>query len=206
MTAPAPTIRRATVDDLPPLRRLWTGAGLDAAAAEKRVGEFQLVLDPTGVIVACAAITKQGREGRILSIAFLTPAAHTAYAAALWDRTMNLVRNHAFVRLWTAESHLWVQNRGFEPAEETVLKKLPTEWQEAGKIWTFIKLRDESADAVVLEREFDLLRQSRDQDYASFQGAVRKAKMLAWILAIGFGIICGWLVIKAALVMPMMKK
>lgn len=185
MHSDAPTVRRATIEDLPQLKSLWQAEGLPLRDEERHLTEFQVVLSPTGELLGAAALhmAPGTRHGCLHSEAYLHPEHEDSLRPLLWARLLNVARNHGLARLWTREeAPFWHQN-GFTPADEAALKTLPPAIGDSHQPhWNFLILRDDAALTHSLEKEFELFAQTQRESSAQ---AIRQAKGLrtaAWII------------------------
>ncbi|MEW6161195.1 MAG: hypothetical protein AB1813_27510, partial [Verrucomicrobiota bacterium] len=100
----------------------------------------------------------------------------------LWERLQALARNHGLLRLWVLEDAEFWKTRAFVAAPEEVRAKLPEAFGRPQSPWLMLQLREESAAAVSLEREFDLFRQSQKELTDRAFRQARTLKVFAWIL------------------------
>lgn len=196
MQPPSPVIRRATLDDLPALKQLWAQAQLPLAEEERHLTEFQVVVASDGRLVGAAGLHLRGKHGKLHSEAFVHPEQEDAFRPALWERLRSVARNHGLVRLWTLEpAPFWHREAGFHPAADEERKKLPAEFGDPHAAWQTLPLRDESLDAVSLEREFELFQQAekaateRVFRQASRLRVLAYAALVAALLAAGYFVV-----------------
>jgi N-acetylglutamate synthase-like GNAT family acetyltransferase len=177
-------VRRATVEDLPALRRLWQAAGLNAPELEKRLTEFQVVESPAGEPVGAVAIQITGKHARLHSEVFASGDQADDFRARLWKRLNAVAVNHGLVRLWTQErAPYWHQN-GFVPAAGEALQKLPPAFAGLAGDWFTRQLREETAAPPSVEHEFELFKQAQMEERAQIMKQARAVKVLAGIVSV----------------------
>jgi N-acetylglutamate synthase-like GNAT family acetyltransferase len=170
--------RRATVDDLPRLKELWTLMRISEGDLERQLTDFQVAVDADGQVIGGIAIQMNQRHARIHSEAFEDFSLADYARPALWERIQTLATNHGLVRLWTQEqSPFWSRN-GFQAASEDALRKLPAPWDRASNTWLTIKLKDEEAVAS-LDKEFSLFVEAEKQQRSQMLGRAKTLKTLA---------------------------
>ena len=135
MQEPPYTLRRATVDDLDELKMLWSHSKLPVKDLERRVTEFQLVVDGEGRPVAAIGLRIEGKHGRIHSEAIALPEQVDSLRSQLWQRLQTVAKNHGLARLWIREpGGFWLQ-AGFAVANAESLRKLPAEFGDRSPGW-----------------------------------------------------------------------
>jgi N-acetylglutamate synthase-like GNAT family acetyltransferase len=189
-------VRRATIDDLPKLVPLWREENLDASDLEKRFKEFQAVDDSQGNLIGALGLQIVGPQGRLHSEVFVRPEHADAAREKLWERVQSLANNHGLVRVWTQLSTpFWHQN-GFGPAPADVLAKLPAAFSADAGPWLFLKLREEGAGAISIDKEFALFKEAeRERTEAMFRQA-RFLKIIAFAIAGAVLILIGFLTLR----------
>jgi N-acetylglutamate synthase-like GNAT family acetyltransferase len=178
-------MRRATVDDLVDLRRLWQQMSWPVPALEKRLGDFQVVETPAGQLLGAIGIQIEAQHGRLHAEVFQNGQLAEQLRPRLWERVRSVARNHGLARLWIEDgsSVFWL-DQGFEAAGSDMLQKLPPAFTRSGsKRWLTLKLRDESASAVSLEKEFELFRQTQQVNTERLMLQARWLRMLAGLVA-----------------------
>ena len=184
--------RRATVDDLAELRKLWHNAGLSVSALEKQLKDFQVVETPEGVLLGAVALKIEGQQGHLHSEAFKDPADADALRQRLWERARAVARNYGLHQIWTEEPAPFWRSEGFDPASAEMVRKLPTQFGEPAASWQVLKLRESTTASVSLEREFELFAQAqRENSERLVQQAQRARNVAYFILAVVvlFGIV-----------------
>src|SRR5262245_3844170 len=122
------TVRRATLEDLPQLQRLWSTMGFPAEELAKRVTEFQVALSPEGQVIGAVGLQVAERQGCLHSEAFSDFAVADQLRPLLWERLMTIANNTGLLRLWTRETAPFWSHSGLTRADAATLQKLPTPW------------------------------------------------------------------------------
>ncbi len=97
------TVRRATVDDVKSLLKLWESAGLPGIELERRLTEFQVVVDSNETIVAAMGLQIEAKNGKVHSEAFSDPALKDTLRPRLWDRMLIVAKNIGLFGMSTLE-------------------------------------------------------------------------------------------------------
>jgi len=174
-------VRRATVDDLTLLRRLWQQAGQPVAELEKRFQEFQVVETAEGELLGAVGLHIEQQQGQIHNEGYLDPASATGLRPRLWERLQGLARSHGLHRLWIehGSSVFWLE-AGFEPASRQLTEKAPATFQlQAGGAWLTLKLREVTEASVFLEQELAIFRQAQAQQGQRVTRQAQTLKVLA---------------------------
>jgi hypothetical protein len=142
------------VDDLPQLIELWTSAKLPAAELDKQFTDFQVAEDDQGKVVGAIGLQIDTHHGRVHSEAFTDFGLTDTLRPALWQRLQTVAQNHGLFRLWTVETApWWKKDAGFAAPAAEVLEKLPTPFGERHPGWLTLRLKDETADPELLDKE-----------------------------------------------------
>ena len=185
MPPPTHHVRRATVDDLPPLIALWRVAGLPVLELERRLTEFQIVVRSDGPLIGALGLRVQGHYGLLHSEAFFHPETEDEFRPHLWERLRSVARNHGLTRLWTEEDAVFWHQTGFEPPTKEQLERLPKEFGDAhSPHWHTLQLRDEAALTRSLEQEFELFRVTQEEQSEKVMRQARVLKLVATVLAL----------------------
>jgi hypothetical protein len=182
--APDPIVRRANVDDLPGLRLLWERAHFQVLDIEKHLTEFQLAATPDGDLLGAIALQIQGKHGRLHGEAFTHPEQADDTRPWLWQRLQVLARNHGLNRLWTLEGSPFWHQAGFVDANPETLKKLPANFGDPHHRWFTLALREDSAHAISVEKEFELFQLSQRADTEQVFAQARRLKAIAYLLTL----------------------
>jgi N-acetylglutamate synthase-like GNAT family acetyltransferase len=193
---PSLRIRRATTDDLPDLKSVWTSMNLPSEELEKRLTEFQVVADPAGKLLGAIGFTASGTHALLHNEGFNDFSVADAARPLFWERIQILASNHAVFRIWTQERSPFWKNFGFRPPDAETLAKLPAEWRnEYDGAWLTLQLKDEDAITTALgtgfasfmEEEKRRTEQVREQAQ-TIRNAVTVIAFAIGILAFGFAI------------------
>lgn len=189
-------VRRATIDDLPKLAPLWREEKLDAADLEKRFKEFQVAEGLNGEVVAALGLQVAGQEGRLHSEVFTRPEQADLARAKLWERAQILANNHGLVRVWTQLATPFWHTNGFTPAPPDVMAKLPPAFSGNPAPWLFIKLREEGAGSISIDKEFAMFREAERERTEQMMRQARFLKLIALAIAGAVLLFVGFLTLK----------
>lgn len=178
--------RRATVDDLVALRKLWHRAGLPVERLEKQITEFQIVETPDGVLLGALGLALAGSQGRLHSEVYASEEFEGELRRRLWERVQAIARNHGLHRIWTREPAAAWAELGFEAAPRESLEKLPGSFGSSGETWQVLKLREEAPAAVSLEKEFEMFTAAQRE---SSERLIRQAQSFRNIAYAALGIV-----------------
>ncbi|MFO1499140.1 MAG: hypothetical protein U1G07_12225 [Verrucomicrobiota bacterium] len=191
--------RRATIDDLVVLRRLWQQSLTSSTDLEKRLTEFQIVETPEGEVLGAIGLQVRDQQGRIHSEVYRSAELATELRPRLWARIQNLARNQGLVRLWLEGpgSMFWL-DQGFEAAGSQALKKLPEDFDApADRQWLMLALREEGT-ARSIEQELAIFRQFQQAQGERLTRQVRVMRLFAGlVVAIVLGLVAcaGWYIL-----------
>jgi N-acetylglutamate synthase-like GNAT family acetyltransferase len=192
MSQPAYRVRRATVDDLESLRKLWLAMSFPLDGLDKRVTEFQVVETDEGGICGMAGLEVSGRQGRLHGEAFLDFSHADELRGLLWQRLQMVAANRGVARYWTEETAPFWRQAGFDCPNDAALTKFPANWGGEKSRWLTLQAWDEDAVEKSLAKD---LAQFKDYERAQQEIVLRRgrminfiATMLAVILAIFVGI------------------
>jgi N-acetylglutamate synthase-like GNAT family acetyltransferase len=171
--------RRATTDDLEPLKALWLAERLDAGELEKQLTDFQVGEDEQGAVAAAIALQISGSQGRIHSETIADFAQTDLWRPRLWFQLQSAAQNHGLFRLWTRETApFWRRDAGFTDATREWLEKLPVDFGAAGPGWLALRIRDEAAEPEALERQFEVFKISEQEKRDK---VLRRASLLRFL-------------------------
>jgi hypothetical protein len=181
------SVRRATTDDLPKLRSLWSSMNLAVDELEKRLTEFQVVVDANGDFLGAVGFLVSRQHALLHDEGFTDFSVADAARDLFWRRIQVLSSNHGVFRIWTQERSPFWKTFGFRPPDAETLARLPAEWQnEFGGAWLTLQLKDEAAIAAALGTDLAGL---MDAEKAQTERVREKAQMLRTaITVICFGI------------------
>ena len=168
-------VRRATLDDLPALQRLWVAMHFSPIDLEKQLTSFQVAVTPDGTVVGAVALEISGRNGHIHSESFADFSEADAWRSLFWKRFEMLALNHGLARLWTRETSPFWRQCGMKPAEEQHLASLPAQWAMPGGPWLLRELLDEAVIEAALQTE---MAKFKTESLQSAQSTLRSARMI----------------------------
>ena len=184
MTSSDYHVRRATLDDIGQLTALWNAMNFPAMELAKRPTEFQVTEGADGNLVGLVGLQIAERQGRIHSEAFKDFALADQLRPLLWERIHAVAANHGLLRLWTQEQAPFWNHCGLVKADAEALEKLPAVWRGPASDWLTLKLREDIAAVISLDKEFALFKESEKQrTQRAFQQA-RILKMIATFIAL----------------------
>ena len=191
--------RRATLDDLPMLKTLWSSMSFPLGDLEKQLTEFQVVTGEDEQVIGTVGFQMSQKHARIHSEAFGDFGLADYARPALWQRIQTLAANHGLTRLWTHENSPFWSRNGFVQAKEEDFNNMPTGWDRFASGWLTLKLKDEEAIAS-LDKEFALFVESEKHRSAEVLSKAKTLKTVAITLialaALAFGAAMVWLLIK----------
>jgi N-acetylglutamate synthase-like GNAT family acetyltransferase len=176
--------RRATLDDLVELRKLWQQTRLSITHLERHLTEFQIVETADGTLLGCVGLKLEGPHGKIHSEAYRNSDLVAELRPRLWERIQSVSRNHGLARLWIQDENPFWRSQGFLRADSSALEKLPTSFGGTEELWLSLKLRDEAAPTLTLEHEFELFKESQRELSARVLRQARTLRVLASIIAL----------------------
>ncbi|HEX4646918.1 MAG TPA: hypothetical protein VH598_15045 [Verrucomicrobiae bacterium] len=177
-------IRRATIDDLQTLTALWGKMHLPAAELEKRLTEFQVAETAEGGVAGAIGLEIAKQQGRLHSEAFEDFSQADVLRQHFWDRLQTIVKNHGLSRLWTQEPAPFWNRTGFADAEAAALEKFPQVWSALKGNWLTMKLMDEAATEISLDKEFAIFKEMEQEQRERTLRVARVVKVVAMLLAI----------------------
>jgi N-acetylglutamate synthase-like GNAT family acetyltransferase len=198
-------IRRATTDDLPHLKSVWTSMNLPSEELEKRLTEFQVVEDEAGNVFGAIGFTTSGTNALLHNEGFNDFSVADAARQLFWDRVQVLASNHTVFRLWTQERSPFWKNFGFRPPDAETLARLPAEWRnEYDGAWLTLQLKDEEAIATALGTDFATFMEGEKKQTEHVREQAQKIRNLVTIAgfaiaALAFGFVFYMLVHRGAL-------
>jgi N-acetylglutamate synthase-like GNAT family acetyltransferase len=179
------SVRRATVDDLAALKKIWETMRFPADDLEKRLTEFQIAENAGGEIIGAIGIHIIRQHSLLHSEGYADFSLADAARNLFWIRIQTLASNHGVFRLWTQERSPFWKSFGFQPPTAEVLARLPVEWKnEFDGGWLTFQLKDEAVITAALEKEFAqfMAAEKRDTDRVAEQARTLKTT----ITVIGF--------------------
>jgi len=157
-------VRRATVDDLPALRELWGQFGFSAIDLEKRVTEMQVAEAADGKVGAAIGFKVERLHGLIHSEAIPESADKAAILQGFWQRLGVLAKNHGLFRIWIRSTDPYWGTLGFQKPDAKTLEKMPAVFGAADDKLITRALKEESAQGLSVEQEFELFSQAQKME------------------------------------------
>jgi N-acetylglutamate synthase-like GNAT family acetyltransferase len=180
-------VRRATIDDLVALRRLWQSSQFPLEPLEKRLREFQVIETADGELLGAVALQIDGPHGRVHHESYSNSDLAGDLRPRLWERLHAMAKNHGLVRLWILNGGpaFWLEH-DFEPAGTEILAKRPKSFDPDGSgEWLTLKLREETASLLSVEQEFELFRHSQKEQSQRVLRQARLLRLLAAVFTVG---------------------
>ena len=177
-----PRIRRATLDDLETLRKLWSPIGFDITDLEKRLTEFQVGETEDGKFIGAVGFQLANSQGWIHHEAFADLSSAEPLRALFWKRLQVIAANHGVLRLWVRENSQNWAPFGFQAPTEEALKKLPEAWDHTAVGCLTLPLKDESAIAKA-EREMALFMATEKQRTEKIIESAKTLRVIFTVLA-----------------------
>lgn len=193
-------IRRATVDDLPALKVLWTTANLPADELEGRLTEFQVV-ESNGEFAGAVGIQVVRQHLRFYAEDFTDFSVADASRELLWERIQKIAANHGVFRVWTQEASPFWTRWGFQPANAATLERLPDEWKNKSEDdldtpkrgdggWFTLELKNEDAIKAALGNQFAGFMDAEKKQTAEVATRARQIRTFFTVIFFAIGIIC----------------
>jgi N-acetylglutamate synthase-like GNAT family acetyltransferase len=168
-------VRRATLDDMPQLTKLWQSMRFDADDLSRRVTEFQVVESADAAILGGIGMQIAEKHGRLHSEFFSDFSLADTLRPLLWERLKTIATNHGLLRIWTLEqAPFWHQIGLTEPDPETT-RKLPLLWRALPGKWLTLKLKEDIDTILSADKEFAAF---MDSERESTKRALQQAKSL----------------------------
>ncbi len=176
--------RRATVEDLPQLIDLWRLERLPVETLERRLTDFQVVVDEAQVVLGAVALQTSANHGWLHGEAIARAELADQIRQLLWERLQRVAVNHSLDRIWTQLPFPFWRNLGFHPATDEEMASLPEGFGEKAPGWQLIRLREGDASADAIEKQFAMLRAMHAEDSGRFKQRVALLKRVAMGLTV----------------------
>jgi N-acetylglutamate synthase-like GNAT family acetyltransferase len=187
--------RRATVEDLPQLIELWRLEQLPAETLERRLTDFQVVVDEAQVILGAIALQTSANHGWLHAEAIARSELADQIRQLLWERLQRVAVNHSLDRIWTQLPFAFWRNIGFRPAKEDEMASFPEAFGDKAAGWQIARLREGDASADAIEKQFAMLRALHAEESGRFKRHVVVLKRVATgLTVIVFLLIIAWAV------------
>ena len=188
------------IDDRDALVVLWASMRLPPDQLEKRLTEFQVVVDASGQIVGAIGMRLAEKQGLIHSEAYTDFAWADALRSLIWERLQSVAANHGLVRLWTGETAPFWTRAGLTPPRPEELEKLPADWKDEASRWLTLKLREDVEEVLGVDQQFAMFMEAEKQRSRQMMDQAKMLKLLATLLAaalfLGVIVIGIWMVMK----------
>jgi N-acetylglutamate synthase-like GNAT family acetyltransferase len=182
-------IRRATVDDRPALKIIWTSMRLPADELEKRLTEFQVVENPDIAVVGALGFQILRQHALLHNEGYSDFAIADEARELFWERLQKLAANHGVFRVWTQERSPFWKSFGFQPPTAEVLARLPEEWKnEFTGGWLTLQLKNEDVITSALEKQFAGFMAAEKQETDRLSEKARTFQTVVTILGFAIGI------------------
>lgn len=188
--------RRATVEDLPQLLVLWRLERLPADQLEKRLTEFQVVVDEAQILLAAVGLQISAHHGLLHNEAIARPELADQARQLLWERLQRVAVNHSIDRLWTKLPFPFWRNLGFRAPTDEELAGLPEACDGKNPAWQTLPLRTGDASSDAIEKQFAMLRALNSQEAGQFKRRALLFKRAAMaLILIVLLLITAWAVV-----------
>jgi N-acetylglutamate synthase-like GNAT family acetyltransferase len=178
-------IRRATVDDLPALKAMWTASNWPADELEGRLTEFHIV-EAGGEFAGALGVQVVRQHARMHSEDYANFAVADEARKLFWERIQKLAANLGVFRLWTQETSPFWKGWGFQPANPETLARLPEEWKNLEGQWLTLELKNEEAINRAMKIQFAGMMAEEQRQTARMVEHARFLRLL--VIVGGFGI------------------
>jgi len=190
MTPQTLRIRRATVDDRAALHHLWAAMRLPADELEKRLTEFQVVINAKGELLGAIGIQFSKQHALLHSEGYMDFAVADAARQLFWERIQTLAANLGAFRVWTQERSPFWKSFGFQPPTIESLGRLPEEWKnEFAGGWLTHQLKNEEVISSALENQFAGFMAAEKMETHRLSEQARTIRTIITILGFAIGIL-----------------
>jgi N-acetylglutamate synthase-like GNAT family acetyltransferase len=180
-------VRRATVDDLPALKALWTSMRLDPEELEPKLTEFQVVENADHEVLGAIGVQFVKPHALLHSEGYTDFAIADEARQLFWERLQTLAANHGIFRLWTQERSPFWKSYGFQPPHAETLARLPAGWRnEYTGAWLTYQLKDEEAITAALESHEQQFARAREAEIQVTRRAQTRARNIGNLLTVVF--------------------
>jgi N-acetylglutamate synthase-like GNAT family acetyltransferase len=184
-------IRRATVDDLPSLKSLWSSMRLSPDELEKCLTEFQIVESEDEKILGAIGIQFSKHNALLHSEGYSDFGIADAARNLFWERIQTLASNHGIFRLWTQERSPFWKSFGFQPPNAEVLARLPDEWKnEFDGGWLTLQLKNEEVITAALEKQFAPFMAGEKSETEKISAKAKTINTIITVIGFAIGIVC----------------
>ncbi|HEV8543563.1 MAG TPA: hypothetical protein VGR78_14295 [Verrucomicrobiae bacterium] len=177
---PAYQTRRATLEDLPELKRLWQEENLPAPELEKKFTEFQIALAPNGTVAGALGLQIQKQEGLIHSEVFSDVMRAAEIRSLLWPRLLAVAKNNGLIRVWALPTTSFYREQGMRDIDDATRAKMPEGFGSPNADWVILKLKEENHAAVSIEKEFEVFAQAQRAESERVMSQAKAFRILAY--------------------------
>lgn len=184
-------IRRATTDDLPHLKAVWSSMHLPEDDLEKRLTEFQVIEDADGHFLGAIGLQICRQHALLHNEGFVDFSLADAGRDLFWQRLHILAANHGVFRIWTQERSPFWKSFGFRPPTVETLDRLPPEWRnEFEGAWLTLQLKDEDAIAAALGTNFAGFMDDEKKQTARVMEQAQTIRTAVTVIGFAIGVLC----------------
>jgi N-acetylglutamate synthase-like GNAT family acetyltransferase len=183
-------IRRATIEDLNPLRAIWNSMRLPSDALEKQLKEFQVAENENGEIAGAIGIQFSNQHALLYAEGFSDFSVADAARELFWERIQTLAANHGIFRIWTQENSPFWLRWGFQPANAEITSRLPSQWNTGEGKWFTLQLKDEDAVAAALQNKFVGFMEAEKNQTARISEKAKTIKIAVTIIGLLIFLAC----------------
>jgi len=199
MSATPLTVRRATVEDLPALRAMWTANLFDPDQLEARLTEFQVV-DNGGEVAGAIGFLMLRTAGLLHNEEYADYSVADQGRALIWERIQKLASSHSVYRLWLRDESPYWQRFGFRKADADALKRLPSEWNVPDETWYTFELKNEAVITAALNQHFarfmDSEKRAVEETQAKAKFVMNAVTAFCFIIFFVSLAVAGWLLLR----------
>jgi hypothetical protein len=157
---------------------------------EKRVTEFQVVVDADGIFLGAIGFQVSKQHALLHSEGFTDFSVADAARDLFWRRIQILCSNHAVFRLWTQERSPFWKAFGFRPPNPETLARLPTEWRnDSDGAWLTFQLKDEEAIAAALATDLVSLMDTEKKQTERVREQAQTLRTAVTVICFAIGIL-----------------
>lgn len=165
-------LRRATIEDIDALARLWRSCDLDVSTLERRLTEFHVALDEEHRLLGAIGLRLQDGEGCLHTEAYFDVEGMHSARTALIERVEKMADALGLRRVWTTLDLSALGERSFDDADDAAMETFPREFGDWRQNWRIVTLRDPASDPANLERQLAMLTiENRESSQQIIQGA-----------------------------------
>lgn len=170
MPIPKCEIRRATLDDVPQLRQLWTDYQFSVHDLEKRFTEFKVAVSHQGELFGGLGMQIIGPHANLHSEAFCRPELEEELRPALWEQIQLVALSRGVHRFWTQETApFWKHYVGFKEAEIADRALMPAKLGDPHAHWLTLVIREETQPSPIIDEQLAWLKAHRQENTHRWQ-------------------------------------